>query len=361
MIDRWVTSLDPAARREPPAAPGGPPRRIRRAATAWWSSGARCECWLRCWSAPSTVWLTVCAPPIRNQTSAPRRCAGHIGGGAAHNGLRMRASDCPRPRPASRSGGYPHPCRGCSLSGGSDATGYRAGSGVVPPAMLLGSCEARQVASTDTVIAAVRRVPLPPVGEILADFIRARDLTCRFRDATKPPSSAISTTIPWQQRRPDIRPTWPRCAVAHHLLKTFGAAKAVGGKKQHPDGRIVWTSPSGRTYTTTPGGALFFPQLAEPTGELNIVVLTDSRCPHTDDAHPSAQPAEERAARNQWGARTPTRRAGQPTRRRSGCPGAFGSSMTSPTDSWRRRTASTFRPRRTTDSRYRRSLTTSSA
>ena len=30
----------------------------------------------------------------------------------------------------------------------------------------------------------------------------------------------------------------------------------------------MWTSPSGRTYTTTPGGPLFFPQLAEPTAEL---------------------------------------------------------------------------------------------
>ena len=30
----------------------------------------------------------------------------------------------------------------------------------------------------------------------------------------------------------------------------------------------MWTSPSGRTYTTTPTGALFFPQLAIPTGKL---------------------------------------------------------------------------------------------
>ena len=30
----------------------------------------------------------------------------------------------------------------------------------------------------------------------------------------------------------------------------------------------MFTSPSGRTYTTTPGGALFFPQLATPTDTL---------------------------------------------------------------------------------------------
>jgi len=32
----------------------------------------------------------------------------------------------------------------------------------------------------------------------------------------------------------------------------------------------VWTSPSGRTYTTTPTGARFFPQLAMPTGKLEL-------------------------------------------------------------------------------------------
>lgn len=33
---------------------------------------------------------------------------------------------------------------------------------------------------------------------------------------------------------------------------------------------MIWTSPSGQVYTTKPGGALFFPQLAMSTGELEI-------------------------------------------------------------------------------------------
>ena len=41
-------------------------------------------------------------------------------------------------------------------------------------------------------------------------------------------------------------------------------------KKQFDDGTIVWVSPAGRSYTTTPGGALFFPQLSESTGLLDI-------------------------------------------------------------------------------------------
>lgn len=34
---------------------------------------------------------------------------------------------------------------------------------------------------------------------------------------------------------------------------------------QYPDGTIVWTTPSGRTYTTKPGSRLFFPTVNTTT------------------------------------------------------------------------------------------------
>lgn len=37
---------------------------------------------------------------------------------------------------------------------------------------------------------------------------------------------------------------------------------------------MVWTSPTGHTYTTKPGGSLFFPQLAIPSGELAVPART---------------------------------------------------------------------------------------
>lgn len=43
---------------------------------------------------------------------------------------------------------------------------------------------------------------------------------------------------------------------SHHLLKTFWSGWS---DVQHPDGSIVWTAPSGHTYTTKPGSQLFFP------------------------------------------------------------------------------------------------------
>ena len=35
-----------------------------------------------------------------------------------------------------------------------------------------------------------------------------------------------------------------------------------------PDGTVIWTSPSGATYVTTPGSALLFPSLCVPTGDI---------------------------------------------------------------------------------------------
>lgn len=50
----------------------------------------------------------------------------------------------------------------------------------------------------------------------------------------------------------------------HHLIKTFWGWR----DKQLRDGTVIWTSPSGDTYVTTPGSALLFPSLCAPTGEL---------------------------------------------------------------------------------------------
>jgi hypothetical protein len=78
------------------------------------------------------------------------------------------------------------------------------------------------------------------------------------------------------------RHIWLKCSLAsrhHHLFKTFHAGPAGWTEIQLPDGTIVWTSPRGRTYTTTPTGARFFPQLAMPTGTL---ILPNSPPPSPD-------------------------------------------------------------------------------
>jgi hypothetical protein len=46
------------------------------------------------------------------------------------------------------------------------------------------------------------------------------------------------------------------------------------GRKQFADGTVEWRSPSGRIYTTKPGGVLLFPVLTTPTGEPAIRELS---------------------------------------------------------------------------------------
>ncbi|CPR13491.1 HNH endonuclease [Mycobacterium bohemicum DSM 44277] len=74
----------------------------------------------------------------------------------------------------------------------------------------------------------------------------------------------IDHTVPYP-----FGPTHPsnlKCLCRkHHLLKTFWTGWR---DKQWPDGTIVWTSPTGQTYTTRPGSRLLFPSLCVPTGEL---------------------------------------------------------------------------------------------
>jgi hypothetical protein len=52
----------------------------------------------------------------------------------------------------------------------------------------------------------------------------------------------------------------------HHHLKTFWTGDWA--LKLLPDGAAIWTSPTGRTYTTHPGCRSFFPEWDTNTGEL---------------------------------------------------------------------------------------------
>ena len=69
------------------------------------------------------------------------------------------------------------------------------------------------------------------------------------------------------------------------------------------DETMVWTLPSGRTYTTKPGGALFFPHLANPTAEL---VLPTTSSPQPASGRGLMMPTrrrtrtQERASRVEW-------------------------------------------------------------
>lgn len=189
-----------------------------------------------------------------------------------------------------------------TVTGDGDSPGLLPGYGAVP---------------ADTVRALAARARLRPVisgkelaaephyrpSVKLAEFIRCRDLTCRFPGCDRPAELAdIDHTVPYP-----AGPTHPSnlkllCRV-HHLLKTFYTGPDGWTDRQLPDATVIWTSPSGRVYTTKPAGALFFPQLALPTQELALV--TEACIPETPGRElmmPTRQHtrARERAARVAW-------------------------------------------------------------
>jgi hypothetical protein len=111
----------------------------------------------------------------------------------------------------------------------------------------------------------------------LADFVRCRDLTCRFPGCDQPAVDCdLDHTIPYGDGGHTHASNLKCLCRIHHLLKTFWHWR----DKQLPDGTVIWTSPAGQTYVTAPGSALLFPSLCAPTGELapRKLTPTDARC-----------------------------------------------------------------------------------
>ncbi|WP_431235390.1 HNH endonuclease signature motif containing protein [Mycolicibacterium psychrotolerans] len=95
----------------------------------------------------------------------------------------------------------------------------------------------------------------------LADFVRARDLTCRAPGCDRPASHCdLDHTVPYPYgptHAGNIKCLCRRC----HILKTFWGWRDT----QLADGTVIWELPGDQTYVTTPGSALLFPSLMTPT------------------------------------------------------------------------------------------------
>ena len=110
----------------------------------------------------------------------------------------------------------------------------------------------------------------------LAEFVRCRDLTCRFPCCDRPAEVAdLDHTVPYP-----YGPTHPSnlklLCRHHHLLKTHWCGPGGWHDRQFADGTVEWTSPTGHTYFTKPGGTLFFPQLVTTT---QVLVVPDAPVP----------------------------------------------------------------------------------
>ncbi|VEG37951.1 protein of uncharacterised function DUF222 [Mycolicibacterium flavescens] len=92
----------------------------------------------------------------------------------------------------------------------------------------------------------------------LAEFVRMRDMYCRAPGCDVPADLCdLDHTTPWP-----LGPTHPsnlKCLCRkNHMMKTFCGGPDGWRDIQLPDGTVIWTAPSGHTYTTYPGSKLFF-------------------------------------------------------------------------------------------------------
>ena len=138
------------------------------------------------------------------------------------------------------------------------------GGGVLPGAI------ARRAAhgATRSVIVHPGQAPPEPryrPSAKLAEFIRCRDLTCRYPGCKAPATGCdVDHTIPWPYG-PTAASNLKCLCRSHHLLKTFWSGHRGWRDQQLPDGTIIWTDPDGGTHTTEPGSRQLFPSLCTPT------------------------------------------------------------------------------------------------
>ncbi|WP_205873249.1 HNH endonuclease signature motif containing protein [Mycobacterium camsae] len=137
------------------------------------------------------------------------------------------------------------------------------GGPVVPAAQLAALIAAG--AKTAPIDCCPRPSPGYRPSAALARFIRARDMTCRFPGCDCPADACDIDHAIAYPFGPTHRTNLRCLCRKHHLLKTFWSGTRGWRDRQLPDATIIWTAPTGHTYTTRPGSRLCFPSLCGPT------------------------------------------------------------------------------------------------
>ncbi|MEB3050970.1 HNH endonuclease signature motif containing protein [Mycolicibacter sp. MYC123] len=209
---------------------------------------------------------TVCEDDPRSREQRRADAMGALAARADRLGCRCGRADC---AVGSRPAASPVVIHVIAEQASIDGTGTQPGSlveadGLVPAAMIA------ELAESARLVALVHPADAPPEpgyapSKALADFVRCRDLTCRWPGCDAPAVKCdIDHTIPYGDGGATHASNLKCYCRTHHLAKTFWGWQ----EKQLPDGTLILVSPSGQTYVTTPGSALLFPRLCVPTGDL---------------------------------------------------------------------------------------------
>jgi len=268
-IDMWVAKFDADGVRVPPDVDKG--RFVEVATTVPGMGGI----WANIHATDAALFdqrldalaATVCKEDPR--TTAQRRAdaVGALAAGADRLMCQCGSAECPSvlaPRPAPV---VVHVlAEQATVDGSGDTPGYLPKFGIQPAESVRAMITAGRV--TPLIMPKDGDQPRYRPSAALAKFLVWRDLTCRWPGCEAPAARCDTDhTVPYPAGPTHASNLKAYCRK-HHLIKTFYAGENGWTDRQSPDGTITFTSPTGHLYTTKPGGALLFPALFIPTGEL---------------------------------------------------------------------------------------------
>jgi Domain of unknown function (DUF222) len=209
---------------------------------------------------------TVCEHDPRSRDQRRADALGALAAGADRLGCRCGRRECAAgTRPPASPVVIHVIAEQATLDGRGRAPGSEVGAdGLIGPELVA------ELATSAKLVALIHPADAPPEpgyvpSQALADFVRCRDLTCRWPGCDRPAYDCdVDHTIPHAQGGPTHASNLKCYCRTHHLVKTFWG----WGEQQLPDATLILTSPTGHTYVTTPGSALLFPSLCTPTGEM---------------------------------------------------------------------------------------------
>ncbi|MGZ4510787.1 MAG: HNH endonuclease signature motif containing protein [Mycobacterium sp.] len=209
---------------------------------------------------------TVCEHDPRNREQRRADALGALAAGADRLGCRCGRADCAAgKRPAAGPVVIHVIAERATLEGNGTAPASEVGAdGLISPELVA------ELAASAKLVPLIHPADAPPEkgyvpSKALADFVRCRDLTCRWPGCDCPAVACdIDHTIPYGQGGPTHASNLKCFCRTHHLVKTFWGWQ----EKQLPDGTLILTSQAGHTYVTTPGSALLFPSLCRATGAI---------------------------------------------------------------------------------------------
>jgi hypothetical protein len=211
---------------------------------------------------------TVCPHDPRTRDQRRADALGALAAGADRLGCRCDRPDCAAWARPPASPVVIHVIAEQSTLTGGTAPGSEIGAdGLIPPEVVA------ELAGTAKLVPLIHPGDSPPEprytpSKALADFVRCRDLTCRWPGCDHPAHDCdVDHTIPYSEGGPTHVANLKCYCRTHHLVKTF----YDWGEQQLPDGTLILTSPTKHTYVTTPGSALLFPNLCTPVAGMPAV------------------------------------------------------------------------------------------